>query len=79
MSRGGKPSYCALFNADFRTGTLRERIRLQTPEEALNPLFVEVMQKKTYTEYLLDILLSDSMEERASVATEYGKEVRKIE
>ena len=45
----------------------------------MNPLFVEVMQKKTYTEYLLDILLSDSMEERASVATEYGKEVRKIE
>ena len=51
----------------------------QTPEEAWNPLFVEAMQKKPYTEYLLDILLSGSMEERACVVAEYGKEVRKIE
>ena len=29
--------------------------------------------------YLLDILLSGSMEERACVVAEYGKEVRKIE
>ncbi|HBF5480761.1 TPA: DNA primase [Clostridioides difficile] len=51
----------------------------QTPEEAWNPLFVEALQKKPYTEYLLDILLSGSMEERACVVAEYGKEVRKIE
>lgn len=51
----------------------------QTPEEAWNPLFVEALQKKAHTEYLLDILLSDSMEERASVVVQYGKEVRKIE
>ena len=37
----------------------------QTPEETWNPLFVEALQKKPYTEYLLDILLSGSMEERA--------------
>ena len=51
----------------------------QTPDEAWNPLFVEALQKKPYTEYLLDILLSGSMEERACVVAEYGKEVRKIE
>ena len=51
----------------------------QTPEKAWNPLFVEALQKKPYTEYLLDILLFGSMEERASVVAEYGKEVRKIE
>lgn len=51
----------------------------QTPEEAWNPLFVEALQKKAHTEYLLDILLSGSMEERACVVAEYGKEVRKIE
>ena len=51
----------------------------QTPEEAWNPLFVEALQKKPYTEYLLDILLSGSMEERACVVAEHGKEVRKIE
>ena len=33
----------------------------QTPEETWNPLFVEALQKKPYTEYLLDILLSGSM------------------
>ena len=33
----------------------------QTLEEAWNPLFVEALQKKPYTEYLLDILLSGSM------------------
>src|SRR5699024_840106 len=51
----------------------------QTPEETWNQLFVEALQKKPYTEYLLDILLSGSMEERACVVAEYGKEVRKIE
>ena len=40
---------------------------------------MEALQKKPYTEYLLDILLSGSMEERACVVAEYGKEVRKIE
>ena len=38
-----------------------------------NPLFVEALQRNHYTEYLLDILLSGSMEERASVVAEYGK------
>ena len=40
---------------------------------------MEALQKTPYSEYLLDILLSGSMEERASVVAEYGKEVRKIE
>ena len=51
----------------------------QTPEDDLHPFFVEALQRKSYTEYLLDILLSGSMEERACVVAEYGKEVRKIE
>ena len=45
----------------------------------MEPAVVEALQKKPYTEYLLDILLSGSMEERACVVAEYGKEVRKIE
>lgn len=51
----------------------------QHPGEDWNPLFVEALHKKPYIEYLLDILLSDSIEERASVVAEYGKEVKKIE
>ena len=48
-------------------------------DEIWHPLFVEALQKKAHTEYLLDVLLSGSMEERASVVAQYGKEVRKIE
>ena len=51
----------------------------QHPGEDWNPLFVEALHKKSYVEYLLDSLLSDSIEERAFVVAEYGKEVRKIE
>ena len=51
----------------------------QTPEEAWNPLFVEALQKKPYTEYLLDILLSGSLEERKALVAEQRKEVMKLE
>lgn len=37
------------------------------------------LSNQEYIEYLLDLLLSDSIEERAFVVAEYGKEVRKIE
>ena len=49
------------------------------PEEDWNPLFVEALHRQPYIAYLLDLLLSDSIEERAFVVVEYGKEVRKIE
>ena len=60
-------------------GTMGTGIRPADAGEAWHPLFVEALQKEPYTEYLLDILLSGSMEERACVVAEYGKEVRKIE
>ena len=48
----------------FQIGLVLERWEKeyapQTPEETWNPLFVEALQKKPYTEYLLDILLSGS-------------------
>ena len=49
------------------------------PEEAWNPLFVEALQRKDYTEYLLDILLSGSLEERKALVAEQRKEVMKLE
>ena len=49
------------------------------PEDDWNPLFVEALHRQPYIEYLLDLFLSDSIEERAFVVAEYGKEVRKIE
>ena len=49
-----------------------------TPEEEWNPLFVESLQKQSYTEYLLDTLLTGTAEEKAAVIKEHGKEVMRI-
>ena len=57
----------------------KEEYAPKQPEEDWNPLFVESLHRQPYIEYLLDLLLSDSIEERAIVVAEYGKEVRKIE
>ena len=43
------------------------------------PLFVEALREKDYIEYLLDVLLCGSHEERAVLVNEYGKEVMKLE
>ena len=49
------------------------------PDEDWHPLFVEALQRLSHIEYLLDVLLSPDLEERAALVADYGKEVRKIE
>ena len=44
-----------------------------------HPLFVEARREKDYIEYLLDVLLCSSHEERVALVKEYGKEVMKLE
>ena len=51
----------------------------QTPEDGFDPRFVEALQRISLIEYLLDELLCDDIQARASVMIEYGEEVRKIE
>lgn len=51
----------------------------QTPGEEWNPLFTEALQHKGRVGYLLDVLLSADLGERASLIIEYGKEVRSLE
>ena len=48
-------------------------------DEQWHPLFVEALQKQDYIGYLLDVLLSGTMEEKAAVVAEQGKEVIRIE
>ena len=48
-------------------------------DEAWHPLFVEALHKKDHIEYLLDVLLYDSLEDRAALIKNYGKEVMKLE
>lgn len=60
----------------------KDRFAPKSPEEmeaGLHPLFVEACHKLDYTEYLLDLLLYGSIEERSSLVREYGKDVLKIE
>ena len=51
----------------------------KTEDAQWHPLFVEALQKREYIGYLLDVLLSGTMEEKAAVIAEHGKEVMRIE
>lgn len=48
-------------------------------DEPWHPLFVEARKSRDYIGYLLDVLLSGTMEEKAAVVAEQGKEVIQIE
>lgn len=48
-------------------------------DEIWHPLFVEALQKKTYLEYLLDILVYGEIEEKTLLVMEYGKKVGILE
>ena len=50
-----------------------------SPDEEFHPLFVEAMHKMSYVEYLLDLLLNGSVEEKAQIVIEKGKEVKELE
>lgn len=61
---------------------LREWKELYTPkqpDDVWHPLFVEALQRESYIEYLLDILLYGSLEERKALVAEQRKEVLKLE
>ena len=51
----------------------------QPEDEIWQPLFTEALQRKDHIEYLLDVLLSEPIAERAALIREYGGEVRMIE
>ena len=51
----------------------------QPEDDTWHPLFVEALQKKDHIEYLLDVLLSDSIAGRAALIREYRREVMNLE
>ena len=51
----------------------------RSPDEEWHPLFTEALQKISYVEYLLDVLLTGSEEEKKQLVCEHRKEVRKFE
>ena len=50
-----------------------------TPDDEWHPLFVEALQRMSYIEYLLDILIDGSLEERQALVAEQRNEVMKLE
>ena len=57
----------------------KEEYALRQPDEAWNPRFTEALQNMSRLEYLMDVLLSGDIQERAALITGHGKEVRKYE
>ncbi len=49
------------------------------PEEEWHPLFVEALQRESNIEYLLDVLLYGTPEEKKALVAEQRKEVMKLE
>ena len=49
------------------------------PEDEWHPLFVEALQRGSYIEYLLDVLLYGTPEEKKALVVEQRKEVMKLE
>lgn len=47
-------------------------------DEAWNPRFTEALQNMSRVEYLMDVLLSGDIQERAALITGHGKEVRNL-
>ena len=73
--------YCFRVLCDYRNLLRRWKrdYAPKTPDEDFHPLFVEALQKQDYVDYLLDVLLSPDMEERAALIIDYGKEVSNLE
>lgn len=49
------------------------------PDETWNDLFVEAVQKKDYVGYLLDVLISGSVEEKKALIADCENEIKKME
>ena len=50
----------------------------QKPEDEVHPKFMEAVQRKDYVEYLLDVLISGTPEEKAEICSERNPDVRRI-
>ena len=57
----------------------KEEYAPRQPDEVWHPRFTEALQNMSCLEYLMDVLLSGELPERAALITECGKEVRNLE
>ena len=51
----------------------------RSPDEEWHPLFTEALQKMSHVEYLLEVLLTGTEEEKKQLVCEHRKDVKKLE
>ena len=59
--------------------TWKQQYAPKHPEDEWHPLFVEALQRESHIEYLLDVLLYGTAEEKKALVAEQRKEVMKLE
>ena len=59
--------------------TWKQQYAPQRPEDEWHPLFVEALQRESHIEYLLDVLLYGTAEEKKALVAEQRKEVMNLE
>ena len=59
--------------------TWKQQYAPQQPEDEWHPLFVEALQRESHIEYLLDVLLYGTAEEKKALVAEQRKEVIRLE
>ena len=56
----------------------KEKFDPKSPEDEIDPRFLEAMQQKEYVGYLIDLLISGSPEEKAEICAERNPVIRRI-
>ena len=59
--------------------TWKQQYAPKHPEDEWHPLFVEALQRESHIEYLLDVLLYGTAEEKKALVAEQRKEVMNLE
>ena len=59
--------------------TWKRQYAPQQPEDEWHPLFVEALQRESHIEYLLDVLLYSTAEEKKALVAKQRKEVIRLE
>ena len=79
LLRGVLPCFHSLAGYYHQLQYWQEHLAPKTADCQWDPCFIEALQKKSYIEYLLDILLWGTAEEKAALLLDHGKEVAELD
>ena len=75
----GSRCYKVLSDYFHRLRTWKQQYAPKQPEDEWHPLFVEALQRESHIEYLLDVLLYGTSDEKKALVAEQRKEVMNLE